>query len=111
MNIDDLIKKDKQDQPSFDVPSDLLCHMRDDTNFYRQLYYPTMAKCQDCYNKGDANKVMGFVLPMVDKGLSHYVKKYDLPYAENDLMTPDERKVLAQSIIDQETDGFKEGEY
>jgi len=109
MKFDDILNK--EDNPSYDVPSDLLCHMRDDTAFYRQMYYPTMAKCQDCYNNGDKNKTIEIILPMIDKGVDHYIKKYDLPQRGNDLITMDERKSLAEMIYEQEVEAFKEGEY
>jgi len=110
MNIDDLVSNEIN-KPSFDVPSDLTCHMRDDQTFYRKMFYPTMVKCQECYNKGEANKAYDFILPMIDSGLKHYQKKYDLPYAEQDLLTIDERKELARKIYEQEIEAFKEGEY
>ena len=109
MKFKDIMTND--DNPSYDVPSDLLCHMRDDTSFYRQMYYPTMAKCQECYNKGDKNKSMEFILPMINKGVSHYVKKYDIPGNPDDLITMDERKALGEKILEMEVEAFKEGEY
>jgi len=109
MKFDDIMTDN--DNPSYDVPSDLLCHMRDDTSFYRQMYYPTMAKCQECYNTGDKDKSMELILPMINKGVDHYVKKYDLPQDPNDLITMDERKALANQIYEQEVNAFKEGEY
>ena len=109
MKFEDIMTND--DNPSYDVPSDLLCHMRDDTAFYRQLYYPTMAKCQECYNSGDKNKSIEIILPMINKGVDHYAKKYDLPQSTNDLITMDERKALAEKIYEEEVDAFKEGEY
>ena len=109
MNFDDILNR--EDNPSYDVPSDLLCHMRDDTAFYRGLYYPTMAKCQECYNNGDKNKSIEIILPMINKGVSHYIKKYNLPQDPNDLITMDERKTLAQQIYEQEVQAFKEGEH
>ena len=111
MKFDDIITTDDDKRPSYDVPSDLLCHMRDDTAFYRQMYYPTMAKCQECYNSGDKNKSIEIILPMINKGVDHYAKKYDLPQNTNDLITMDERKSLAEKIYEQEVEAFKEGEY
>jgi len=109
MKFDDILNR--EDNPSYDVPSDLLCHMRDDATFYRQLYYPTMAKCQECYNKGDSDKPIEFILPMINKGVDHYVKKYDIAQDPNKLITMDERKSLAEMIYEEEVDAFKEGEY
>jgi len=111
MKFDDIITTDDDKRPSYDVPSDLLCHMRDDTAFYRQMYYPTMAKCQECYNSGDKNKSIEIILPMINKGVDHYAKKYDLPQNTNDLITMDERKALAEKIYEEEVNAFKEGEY
>jgi len=109
MKFDDILGR--EDNPSYDVPSDLLCHMRDDTRFYRQMYYPTMAKCQDCYNNGDSNKALEIILPMVNQGVNDYIKKFDIAGNPEDLITMDERKGLAEQIYEEEVDGFKQGEY
>jgi hypothetical protein len=112
MNIDDILNnKMDDDKPRFNVEDDLQCYMRDDTQFYRTQYYPTMAKCQECYNKGDSDKAFGFILPMIDQGVDTYIKKYDLPYDGNKMFTMDERKSLAKKIFDEEVNAFKEGEY
>jgi len=112
MKFDDIIDSNNADnRPNFNVEDDLQCFMKDDTMFYRKEYYPTMTKCQDCYNKGDANKGFSFILPMIDKGVNRYIKTFDLPYEANELCTPDERKTLAQKIYDSEVESFKEGEY
>ena len=112
MNLDDLsIGSNKYDRPSYDVPSDLIVFMRDDPMFYRKEYYPTMCGCQNCYNKGDKDKSMKLLMPMIDKAVSGYTKKYDLPYEENDLVPMDERKEIAQRIYEEEVTHFKEGEY
>ena len=112
MNLDDLsIGANKYDKPSYDVPTDLIVFMRDDPMFYRKEYYPTMCGCQNCYNNGDKDKSMKLLMPMIDKAVSGYTKKYDLPYEENDLVPMDERKEIAQRIYEEEVNHFKEGEY
>lgn len=112
MNIDDILDtKARDDRPNFNVEDDLQCYMKDNTMFYRKQYYPTMCKCQECYNNGDSDKVYKFVMPMISKAIESYISEYDLPYTPNELCTPDEQKMLAQKIYDDEVEGFKEGEY
>jgi hypothetical protein len=111
MKFDDILDKELDKKPGYDVEDDLQCYMKDDMNFYRQQYYPTMCKCQDCYNKGEGDKAYGFILPMIDKGVDSYIKKFDLPYKANDMFSRDERKSLARKIYDEEVEAFKEGEY
>ena len=113
MNIGDLgIGANGFDKsPSYDVPTDLVVFMRDDPQFYRKDYYPTMVGCQDCYNKGDRDQSMKLLMPMIDKAVNSYTTKYDLPYEANDLMPIDERKELASRIYEMEVGSFKEGEY
>ena len=113
MNIDDLgIGANGFDKsPSYDVPTDLIVFMRDDPQFYRKSYYPTMCGCQSSYNKGDKDQSMKLLMPMIDQAIGQYTKKYDLPYEANDLLPMEERKELASAICEMEVDGFKEGEY
>ncbi len=51
----------------FDLVDDTCMHMRNDPNFYRKEYFPTMASIADMQREGSNNDPRKLIMPMIEK--------------------------------------------
>ena len=98
-------------EPNFDIVDDTSFYMRNDPEFYRKQYFPTMASIADMHSKGkdiDPRKCLG---DMVNHGCTSYCKKYNLAKHPDELFTKEIRDSIIDKIFAEELDEIKKGEY
>jgi len=95
---------------NFDIVDDASVYMRNDPQFYRKEYYPTMAKMADLHSSGKSLD-RSVVLPMVEKGIDSYCKKYKLGRASEDIFKQPDRDALIDKLFSEEMEQIKNGEY
>ncbi len=94
----------------WDVVEDLAVFMRNDPTFYRRHLYPTMIDVQEAVkNGGKYNKKS--MLPIVDRAIESYIKKFEIKKRPEDLLTDSEKMSLVNSILKAEAENFRKGSY
>lgn len=98
-------------EPNFDIVDDTSFYMRNDPEFYRKQYFPTMASIADMHSKGkdiDPRKCLG---DMVNHGCTSYCKKYNLAKHPDEVFSKEIRDSIIDKIFAEEMDEIKKGEY
>jgi hypothetical protein len=95
----------------WDLVEDTLVYMRNEPMFYRREYYPTMTKVADSHRDGAKFDVQEMIMPLIDKGINAYCKKYQLASMSDDVFSESHRKQLFDKIYKEEMEQIKKGEY
>lgn len=94
----------------FDVCDDIVVYMRNDPEFYRKHYYPTLAKMCDAYRKD--NKIQKESLKtLVSTAIPMYMKKFKIDRKPSDVFTNEDCQNIAEMIFDEEAEEIRNGEY
>lgn len=109
MRIDEFTNKD-DNKLNFDVVEDAVVFMRNDPQFYRKHYYPSVASMADRHRSGKKfdKSVLG---SMVDNGINCYCKKFNLARKPADIFTMDDRQAILNRIASEELENIKKGDY
>jgi hypothetical protein len=95
----------------FDVADDLLTFMRNDPQFYRKEYYPTMVALQKDVIEGNDVNFKEKLNPMIKKACGIYARRYDLPMLPEELLTDDDNERLVAMLSDDEQELLRKGDY
>lgn len=95
----------------FDVEDDLVVFMRNDPEFYRKQFFPTMARISDLQkNKGGCN-IRKQLMPMIEKGIVSYCKKFNLARHPDEIFHQQQRQGIADRIYEKERKCIDNGDY
>ena len=103
-------KLDTEPKLNFDIVDDLHIFMRNDPMFYRKEYFPSMCEMSKSCNE-ESFRPSTIIMPLIDKGLTSYCKKYDLAKHPNELLTKENKKNLAHKIASEEMPAIRNGDY
>ena len=95
----------------WDLVEDTLVYMRNEPMFYRKEYYPTMTQVADNHRDGATFDIQEMIMPLIDKGINAYCKKYKLASLPDDVFSESHRKQLFDKIYQEEMEQIKKGEY
>lgn len=110
VKVAELTNVNMEENLPWDVVEDIAVFMRNDPAFYRRHLYPTMVDVQEAVkNGGKYNKKS--MLPIVDRAIKSYIKKFDIKKRPEDLLTDSEKMQLINSILEQEVENFRKGSY
>ena len=94
----------------FNVVEDLCVYMRQDPNFYRTNLYPAMLDVQEAVkNGGKYNKKQ--MLPVVEKAIIEYIKKFEIQKRPNELLQDSEKMECISKLLKDETESLRKGDY
>ena len=96
---------------NFDVIDDAHIHMKNDRDFYRKEYYPAMCKIAELTKGRKVFDPKMIVMPLVDKGVNSYCKKYNLAKMPDEVFKKDHRQALYDKIYSEEIEQINNGEY
>jgi hypothetical protein len=95
----------------FDLVDDTCMHMRNDPNFYRREYFPTMAKIADMQREGNNDNPRKIIMPMIEKGITDYCSKYEIAGHPDDAYNNDHRTAIYDKIYQEEMKAIEQGDY
>jgi hypothetical protein len=94
----------------WDVVEDLCVFMKNDSNFYRRNLYPVMLTVQGAVKEGGKyNKKE--MLPVVERAIRAYIKKFKIKKRPQDLITDAEKLECVDRLLKDEVDNFRKGMY
>jgi hypothetical protein len=91
----------------YDVASDLQEYMLNDTEFYRNHYYPCVTKLP----KREPNRAIFDLTNMIDQALPLYVQKFEIENPVEEMLTKDQIRELAEQIYQLEMSNCRAGVY
>ena len=95
----------------WDLVEDTLVYMRNEPMFYRREYYPVMTQLADSHRAKSSSNVREMIMPLINKGINAYCKKYNLAAMPDDVFGEDTRNKLFDKIYNEEIEQIKKGEY
>ena len=102
----------KQEQElNYDIVDDAHVHMRNDKDFYRQEYFPTMNKMASLHRGSKSFDPKLVVMPMINRGINSYCKKYNIAKMPDEVFKQDHRNALFDKIYSEEIKEIEKGEY
>ena len=110
---DNLVNSDATPQETklnFDIVDDAVVFMRNDPQFYRKKYYPTVSNMANRV-KGGKDPDRSVLGTMVDSGMNSYCKKYNLGRGPADLFTSEDRNAIIEKICSEELIEIEKGSY
>ena len=110
MRIDEFTNKDDNNL-SFNIVDDTVVFMRNDPMFYRKQYYPAMIALAKHVKSGDKDSARNSILPVVDKGINEYCKKYNLARTPGELFKDEDKESIIKLIFAEEIPNIKKGDY
>ena len=110
MRIDEFTNKEEF-KPQFDLADDTLVFMRNDPMFYRKHYLPAMIEFAKCVNAGNKEKARNSVLPVVERGITDYCKKFNIAKTPSDVFKDNDKEAIIQLLVSEEMPNVKKGEY
>ena len=99
MKLVEFYDKKQAEKLPYNVVEDVHFHMIDDDAFYRKYYMPCMDKVRSETNE---KTIQGYVMPMIDKCVNHYILKYDINKTPEELLTKEEKSDLAARVMEYE---------
>ncbi len=109
MRIDELATP-QETKLNFDIVDDAVVFMRNDPQFYRKRYYPTVSNMADRV-KGGKDPDRSVLGSMVDSGMNSYCKKYNLGRGPADLFTSEDRDAIIETICSAALVEIEKGSY
>jgi hypothetical protein len=94
----------------WDIVEDLVIFMKNDPDFYRRNVYPCMVDVQETVRHGGKfNKKS--MLPIVEKAINEYIKKFDIKKRPEDLMNSSQKMECISKMLNDEKENFRKGTY
>ena len=110
--IKEIISEKKlEEELPFDIVDDAHVHMKNDKEFYRKEYYPTISRIADMHRGPKDFDPKEYIMPMINKGINSYCKKYDIARMPDDIFKNDHRKALFDKIYNEEMEQISQGDY
>ena len=110
VKVFEVTSKDNNDL-GFDLVDDTVVHMRNDPMFYRKEYFPTFSKIADLQRAGKDFKPHDIVMPMIEKGITSYCKKYHVAKQPDEVFRNDDRTAIFDKVYTEEMKEIEKGEY
>lgn len=85
----------------YDPGHDLIIFMRNDPMFYRKHLYPAMIDAEAASARGEVGNNRS-LLPVVDRAVLHYCKKYNVPQDPSKLFPKPIRVQIIKDLLDPE---------
>ena len=105
-----LMSEPSNNELDWDVVEDLVVFMKNDPYFYRNDVYPCMVNVQETVKHGGKfNKKS--MLPIVEKAINEYIKKFDIKKLPEDLMNSSQKMECISKILNDEKENFRKGTY
>ena len=101
----------KRQKFNYDVIDDAHVHMKNDRDFYRKEYYPAMCKIAELTKGRKVFDPKMIMMPLVDKGVNSYCKKYNIAKMPDEVFKKDHRQALYDKIYSEEIEQINNGEY
>jgi len=98
-------------QMNYDLVDDACMHMRNDSNFYRKEYFPTISNLADLQREGANDNPKKILMPMIEKGITDYCTKYKLAGHPDDVFNNEHRTALYDKIYQEEMKQIEQGDY
>lgn len=95
----------------YDIVDDTHVHMRNDKDFYRQKYFPTMCKMAELHKSSKSFDPKLVIMPLVNDGVNSYCKKYNMAKMPDEVFKDNHRKALYDKIYSEEIKEIEKGEY
>jgi len=95
----------------YDIVDDTHVHMRNDKDFYRQKYFPTMCKMAELHKSSKSFDPKLIIMPLVNDGVNSYCKKYNMAKMPDEVFKDNHRKALYDKIYSEEIKEIEKGEY
>lgn len=96
---------------NFDHIDDASVFMKNDAMFYRKHYFPTFSKVADMKRAGQEIDPQKMIMPMIEKGLESYCKKYELADLPDQIFNGEDRMAILDRLFSEEMDLIEKGEY
>ena len=101
----------QEQELNYDIVDDAHVHMRNDKDFYRQEYFPTMNKMASLHRGSKSFDPKLVVMPMINRGINSYCKKYNIAKMPDEVFKQDHRNALFDKIYSEEIKEIEKGEY
>ena len=100
-----------QPEIDYDIVDDAHVHMRNDKDFYRTKYFPSMCKMATLSKGSKSYDPKLIIMPLVNDGINSYCKKYNIAKMPDEVFKQDHRKALYDKIYSEEMKEIEKGEY
>lgn len=110
VKMNDFSKINPNEPLPWNVAEDLMIFMRNDPAFYRRHLYPSMIDVQEAVRDGGKFNKRKLV-PIVDRAIESYVKKFNIKKRTEDLITDSEKLQLIDELLKAEVENFRKGTY
>lgn len=94
----------------YNVVEDLCIFMRQDPEFYRHNLYPAMLDVQQAVSNGGKYNKRN-MLPVVEKAIVEYVKKFNIQKRPADLLQDSEKMECISKLLNDEKESLRRGDY
>ena len=94
----------------YNVVDDLCIYMRQDPEFYRTSLYPAMIDVQEAV-KGGGKYNKKNMLPVVEKAIAQYIKKFEIQKRPQDLLQDSEKMECITKLLKDEVESLRKGDY
>lgn len=91
----------------YDVASDLQEYMINDSEFYRQHYYPCVSKLLN----REQNRAMFDIKNMIEQALTMYVEKFQIDRPIDEVLDKSQIRELAEVVYQMEMSNCRSGQY
>jgi len=99
------------EQLPFDKIDDLVVYMRNDPEFYRKQYFPTMCNVADMQREGTNDNPQSIIMPMIEKAIGEYCQKFQIARHVDDVFDNNDRTAVFDKIYKEEMEQIEKGEY
>lgn len=94
----------------YNVVDDLCIYMRQDPEFYRTSLYPAMIDVQEAVKSGGKYNKKN-MLPVVEKAIAQYIKKFEIQKRPQDLLQDSEKMECITKLLKDEVESLRKGDY
>ena len=108
--IEDISNLDPGAPLPWDLAEDLISYMKNESGFYRKYLYPLLVDVQEAVANGNEYSKKDFI-PIIDIAIKQYVKKFDINRRPENMMTPAEKMECINTLLSDEVENLKAGEY
>jgi len=101
----------QENKLNFDVVDDVIVFMRNDPQFYRKSFFPTMSKIADMHRAGQDVNPQECMSGMIENALNSYCKTFKVADIPDEIFTQDDRSSIIDRVFSEEMEQIKKGEY
>lgn len=104
-------KHDIFTKTEYDVVSDIIVFMRNDSTFYKKYYYPALHRISQKYKKTGKIEFNSYMNSVIKQAIFTYCSVYNTPEEPNELFGKEEKTAIMDRIIKDEIAQIRNGEY